>query len=114
MEFDLTEARAILERTPTTLDAFLRGLPTSWTTARDGEGSWSPHEVVAHLISGDRTNVIPRARLILHRDATATFVPFDRDGFFGEANAMPLGDLLDLFAQVRRESLTALDSWKIL
>jgi hypothetical protein len=113
MEFDLSEARAILERTPTTLDAFLRGLPVTWTTARDGEGSWSPHEIVAHLISGDRTNVIPRAQLILDRDATRTFAPFDRDGFFAEANGMPLGDLLDLFAQVRRESLAALDGWAL-
>src|ERR1700759_5643722 len=99
MEFHLAEARAILQRTPLTLDALLRGLPTTWTTVRDGEGTWSPHEVVAHLISGDRTNVIPRARLILDGDSTQTFTPFDRDGFFAEANGMPLGDLLDLFAQ---------------
>ena len=113
MDFDLAEARSVLERTPSTLDAFLRGLPTTWTTVRDGEGTWSPHEVIAHLISGDRTNVIPRARLILDRDSTQTFVPFDRDGFFAEANGLELGDLLDLFAQVRAESLALLDSWRI-
>jgi hypothetical protein len=113
MEFDLVEARAVLQRTPLTLDAFLRGLPATWTTVRDGDGTWSPHEVVAHLISSDRTNVIPRARLILERDSSRTFVPFDRDGFFSEANAMPLADLLDLFAQVRGDSLAMLDSWNL-
>jgi hypothetical protein len=113
MEFVLAEARAVLQRTPATLDAFLRGLPTSWTTVRDGDGTWTPHEVVAHLISGERTNWIPRAQVILDADATRTFVPFDRDGFFPEANDMALGDLLDLFALSRAESLATLDGWKL-
>ena len=113
MEFDLAEARAVLQRTPSTLDAFLRGLPPRWTTAADGEGTWTPHEVVAHLISGERTNWIPRARLILDGDPSRTFVPFDRDGFFAEAHDIPLGDLLDLFARLRAESLTTLDRWEV-
>ena len=113
MEFDLAEARAVLQRTPPTLDAFLRGLPTTWTTVRDGDGTWSPHEIVAHLISGERTNWIPRARLILDGDSARTFVPFDRDGFFAEANDTPLGELLDLFAKLRAESLVTLDGWSI-
>lgn len=113
MEFNLAEARAVLERTPSTLDAFLRGLPVAWTTVRDGDGTWSPHEVVAHLISGERTNWIPRARVILDADASRAFVPFDRDGFFTEANEIPLGELLDLFKQVRAESLATVDAWHL-
>ena len=113
MQFDLAEARAVLQRTPSTLDAFLRGLPAPWTTARDGDGTWSPHEIVAHLISGERTNWIPRARLTLDGDSSRTFVPFDRDGFFAEANDIPLGELLDLFARLRSESLATLDGWNV-
>ncbi|HEY4303176.1 MAG TPA: DinB family protein [Gemmatimonadaceae bacterium] len=113
MEFDLREARAVLERTPRTLDAFLRGLPTSWTTVRDGDGTWSPHEIVAHLISGERTNWIPRAQVVLDRAPARSFVPFDRDGFFVDANAMSLGELLDLFAHARADSLVTLDRWKL-
>jgi hypothetical protein len=111
--FKLGEAHAVLERTPATLDAMLRGLPPVWTQARDGADTWTPHEIVAHLINADRTDWIARAEVILGRDPSALLPPFDRTGFFAEANAMPLGDVLDLFAEVRRNSLAILDSWKL-
>ena len=110
MDFALPQCRAILERTPATLDALLRGLPDVWTRANEGPNTWSPHEVVAHLINGERTDWIPRAKLILAGDPTATFVPFQREGFFAEARAMPLTELLDLFVAARDESLRTLDS----
>jgi uncharacterized damage-inducible protein DinB len=103
----------VLERTPAVLDALLRDLPAAWTTARDGAGTWSPHEIVAHLITGERTNWIPRASLILAGDPTATFVPYDRDGYFAEANTIPLSNLLDLFAETRAASLATLDEWRL-
>ena len=111
--FNLDEARTVLERTPATIDAMLRGLPPIWTQARDGADTWSPHEIIAHLINTDRTDWIPRVEVILGRDPSAVFPPFDRTGFFAEANQMPLGDVLDLFAEVRRNSLAMLDSWKL-
>jgi uncharacterized damage-inducible protein DinB len=113
MEFNLAEGRLILERTPRTLQALLRGLPDGWTRANEGPKTWSPHEVVAHLINGERTDWIPRARLILAGDATATFVPFEREGFFVEARTVPLPELLDLFERVREENLQVLDGMKI-
>jgi uncharacterized damage-inducible protein DinB len=113
MEFNLAEGRLILERTPRTLQALLRGLPDGWTRANEGPKTWSPHEVVAHLINGERTDWIPRARLILAGDATATFVPFEREGFFVEARTMPLPELLDLFERLREENLQVLDGMKI-
>jgi hypothetical protein len=113
MDFELTHGRAVLERTPSTLRALLGGLPPDWTTATDGPDTWSPHQVVAHLINGERTDWIPRARLILAGEPRATFTPFDREGFFEEARAIPLGRLLDMFARLRRESLATLDAWSI-
>jgi hypothetical protein len=113
MSFDLAEGRLILERTPATLRALLRGLPDSWTRSNEGPNTWSPHEVIAHLINGERTDWIPRARLILAGDSTATFVPFNREGFFDEGGARPLSELLDLFASVRAENLAALDGMRI-
>lgn len=113
MDFDLAHGRAVLERTPATLRALLGGLPAEWTTATDGPNTWSAHQVVAHLIHGERTDWIPRARLILAGEPRATFTPFDREGFFAEARAIPLGSLLDVFAQLRRESLATLDGWAI-
>lgn len=111
--FKLGEAHTVLERTPKTLDAMLRGLPPVWTQARDGADTWTPHEIVAHLINADRTDWITRAEVILGRDPSAILPPFDRTGFFAEANRMPLGDVLDLFAEVRRNSLAILDSWQL-
>jgi len=113
MKFDLAEGRLILERAPATLRALLAGLPDTWTRSNEGPNTWSPHENIAHLINGERTDWIPRARLILAGDRTAKFVPFDREGFFVEGRARPLPELLDLFATARAESLAALDGMRI-
>jgi hypothetical protein len=113
MEFELMNGRLLLERTPATLRTLLGGLPDTWTRANEGPDTWSPHEVIAHLINGERTDWIPRARVILAGDPSATFVPFHREGFFAEGRARPLSELLDLFASLRDESLAALDSMQI-
>ena len=113
MEFDLAQGRSILERTSGTLQALLRGVPDVWTRGNEGPGTWSPHQVVAHLINGERTDWIPRARLILAGDSTATFVPFEREGFFAEARTISLAELLDLFERLREENLRALDGLEI-
>jgi hypothetical protein len=113
MEFDLDRGREILERTPSAIIGLLRGLPPEWTHINEGPGTWSPHQVVAHLINGERTDWIPRAKLILAGDPSATFVPFEREGFFDEARTRPLEDLLDLFATLRAGSLRALDGFRL-
>ena len=113
MNFELAEGRLVLERTPATLRVLLSGLPESLTRANVGPGTWSPHEVIAHLINGERTDWIPRARIILSRDAEATFVPFEREGFFVEGRAQRLEDLLELFARLRAENLEILDSMQL-
>ena len=69
--------------------------------------------MVAHLINGERTDWIPRARLLLAGDSEATFVPFEREGFFAEARTRPLPELLDLFASLRAENLRTLDGWAL-
>src|SRR5438046_10216324 len=76
--FVLDEAVAILARTPATLDALLRGLPDGWIVAHEGGGTWSPFDVIGHLIHGERTDWIPRARIILERGAARAFDKFDR------------------------------------
>src|SRR5688572_4576051 len=101
MEFRLDRAREILERTPSALRALLQDLPGEWTSPNEGTGTWSPHEVVAHLIHGERTDWIPRARIILAGDANAAFTPFEREGGFAEARKQPINALLDTFASLR-------------
>src|SRR5215813_14535347 len=103
----LDDAVAILKRTPATLNALLDGLPESWVRATEGEGTWSPYDVIGHLIHGERTDWIPRARHILASE-TCPFEPFDRMAQFKESQGRKLGELLGMFADLRRENLVNL------
>lgn len=105
--FNLDEAVAILERTPASLSALLAGVPDRWVRATEGDGTWSPHDVIGHLIEGERTNWIPRARHILAGERRP-FDPFDRTGQRDERQDTSVADLLTTFAELRRENLAAL------
>ena len=106
--FVIEEAVAILARTPSTLDALLRGLPVSWTLAHEGGETWSPFDVIGHLIHGEQTDWIPRAKIILtHGDARA-FDRFDRLAQFTASAGRTLPDLLDDFARLREVNLREL------
>lgn len=105
--FNLDEAVAVLERTPASLSALLAGLPERWIQATEGAGTWSPYDVIGHLIHGERADWIPRARHILAGDPRP-FEPFDREAQFRESEGKSLGELLATFAELRRESLGAL------
>ncbi len=105
--FRLTDTVAILERTPGTLKAWLDGLPETWVQATEGEGTWSPYDVIGHLIHGERTDWIPRARHILAGDPRP-FEAFDRTAMFKESEGKSLSELLATFAELRRENVVAL------
>ena len=105
--FSLHDAVAILERTPATLSALLLGLPDAWVWATEGDGTWSPYDVIGHLIHGEHTDWIPRARHILAGE-TRAFEPFDRMAQFTASQDKSLGELLMTFADLRRENVAAL------
>lgn len=105
--FNLDEAVAILERTPATLSALLAGLPERWVRATEGDGTWSPYQVIVHLINGERTNWILRARHILAGERRP-FEPFDRTAQFTESQGKSVGELLATFAELRRENVAVL------
>ncbi len=109
-EFKLDEAIAILTRTPAALDALLRGLPKLWVNADEGKDSWSAFDIVGHLIVGERTDWMPRARMILDNGEARAFDPFDRLAQFKESQGKSLEQLLDEFGRLRRESLAALQT----
>lgn len=104
----LDESLAILERTPAAVDALLRGLPDVWTSATNGEGTWSPYAVIGHLIHAERTDWLPRLAIILERGPARPFDPFDREAQFRGDGSTPLPALLDEFAALRRENLARL------
>lgn len=106
--FNLEAAVAVLERTPASLSALLEGLPEPWVSATEGNGTWSPYDVIGHLVHGERTDWIPRARHILAGE-TRPFEPFDRTAQFSESQGQSLEQLLATFAELRRESLAVLN-----
>jgi len=108
MEHHLPHTIALLSRTPATLDALLRDLPDAWTSRNEGDDTWSAFDVVGHLIHGDRTDWMPRVRMVLALGETQTFEPFDRWGQVRESHGKSLGQLLDEFARVRSDNLDAL------
>jgi len=91
-EFNLAEAIAVLSRTPAALDALLRGLPDIWVRGNEGKDTWSAFDIVGHLIVGERTDWMPRARIILENGEARPFDPFDE------------------FARLRGENLASLRS----
>jgi hypothetical protein len=111
--FVIEEAVPVLARTPATLDALLRGLPEGWISAHEGGDTWSPFDIVGHLIHGDRTDWVPRARLILEHGETREFDKFDRLAQFTASKGRTLASLLDEFAELRRTSLRELSALNI-
>lgn len=112
MHFQLDHGVAVLERTPATLRALLHGLPDSWTAPNEGPDTWSPFDIVGHLIHGERTDWIPRARIILER-ADRPFDRFDRFAQFRESQGKSLAQLLDEFDAARAGSLATLRGWRL-
>ena len=108
MNQDLENTIALLSRTPAALDALLRGLPESWTAANEGPETWSPFDIVGHLIQGERTDWMARARRILESGASRPFDPFDRFAQQRDSQGKSLPQLLDEFARLREENLAEL------
>ena len=104
--FTLDRGLEILERTPTVLRVLLDGLSPAWIDATEGPDTWSPYDVVGHLIHGERTDWMTRVRVIV--DGGGTFRKFDRFAQFEESRGKSLAQLLDEFAEVRTESLAQL------
>jgi hypothetical protein len=107
-QFHLPDTIAVLERTPAVFNALLRGLPDTWTRQNEGADTWSAFDVIGHLIHGERTDWMARARIILEDGEARSFEPFDRLGHIPESRGKSLEQLLDEFARLRRENLAAL------
>jgi hypothetical protein len=111
--FDLAEAREILARTPATLTSLLSGLTEGWIRQTEGPDTWSPFDVVGHLIHGELTDWIPRLHLILEKGTAQAFTPFDRFAMFEASRGKSLGDLLERFGALRQQSLLELDRLRL-
>jgi hypothetical protein len=108
-ELRLEEAVAMLERTPAVVSAVLAGLPETFVRATEGEGTWSPYDVVGHLVHGERADWLERARHILSGDPRP-FTPFDRTAQFRDSAGKSLVELLATFAELRERNVAELRS----
>lgn len=113
MEFRFEEALPVLRRTPAALNDLLRGLPDSWIGVTEGPGTWSPIDVVGHLIHAERTDWIPRVEHLLRHGEAVAFPPFDREGMFAASRGKALSELLETFASARQESLERLEALRL-
>jgi hypothetical protein len=113
MEFDLDKSLLVLERTPGVLRSMLHGLPTDWTAPNEGPDTWSPFDVVGHLIDGEETDWMARARIILAQGENRRFDPFDRTRHLLTNKGRPLAHLIDRFEELRDKNLVELRAMRI-
>jgi DinB superfamily len=110
MPFRVESAIEVLESTPRTLEAWLSGLSPEWLASNEGPETFSPLDVLGHLIHGEKTDWIPRARIILEHGESKPFEPFDRFAFRSEQAGVGLPTLLETFARLRASNLRELRS----
>jgi len=108
MEFQFDLAIPVLRRTPAALRALLLDLPDVWVGATEGAGTWSPFDVVGHLIHADRTNWMPRIEHLLTHGEAVPFPAFDREAMFAASKGLSLDELLDTFDRLRTGNLDRL------
>jgi uncharacterized damage-inducible protein DinB len=110
MHYSFTKSIQILERTPAVLRALLSGIDEDWTMNNEGPDTWSPYDVIGHLIHGERTDWMQRILIILDETGDQKFKPFDRFAQFEESKGKTLNQLLDAFEQIRNTNLLHLKS----
>jgi uncharacterized damage-inducible protein DinB len=113
VNFSPDDALPILRRTPAILRVWLLDLPDSWTRTNEGPETWSPFDIVGHLIHGERTDWMERVELILAHGDSRPFIPFDRFAQFKASRGKSLAELLDTFAELRDSNLIRLQSLRL-
>ncbi len=105
MQYSLERSYEILDRTPAVIAALLSGLPDDWIMPNEGPETFSPYDVVGHLIHGEKTDWVVRAKMILEFGKSKTFERYDRFAQFEESKGKSLQQLLDEFAALRKENM---------
>ncbi len=103
----------ILTRTPATLRSLLSGVSDFWLHATYGSDTFSPFDVVGHLIEGEKTDWMVRARLILEHADSRPFEKYDRYAQFEASRGKTIDNLLDEFAELRTGNLQSLRALRL-
>jgi hypothetical protein len=107
---NLTDITAPLARTPATFDALLRGLPDTWVRGNEGNDTWTPYDIMGHMVHCEIADWMPRLRIILEHGEGRPFDPFDRFAQMKAGRDRSLDQLLDEFALLRQDNLATLEA----
>ena len=110
MNYSVTDAIEILQRTPATIEALVKDLPPQWSEVNEGGETWSVYDVVGHLIHGETTDWVNRMEIILREGEDRNFPAFQRFAMFEESKGKSLNQLVKEFAAVRRKNIEILQS----
>ncbi|GAA4272939.1 DinB family protein [Aquimarina gracilis] len=113
MVFDINKSIEILQRTPLILESLLQGISKEWVENNEGENTWSAYDIVGHLIHGEKTDWIPRAKVILSKAENKTFDPFDRFAQMNKDQERTIEELLKEFKEIRSKNIEELKSFQI-
>lgn len=113
MTFDLGEARAALQRTPSVLGDLVAGQPEGWLAAKPADGEWSAHQVVCHLAYVEETDWMIRARVIMHEGPARPFPPVDHGDQTDRYAGLGTDAVADRFASLRQANLDGLDELRL-
>src|SRR5580693_5439687 len=113
MDVQIEDAKALLARTPAALSGLMTGIPKTWLECREGPKTFSPIDVLGHLIYGEQVDWIPRMKIILEQGEARPFDPFDRHGFEDLITGKSVEELLSMFATLRNQSLKDLSALKL-
>lgn len=110
MEYQLDQAIEVLERTPKVMQTLLSGISKEWSTQNEGPNTWSPYDVLGHLVHGEKTDWMPRLEIVLGTSERTTFEPYDRFAQFEMSKGKSLATLLSEFETLRKNNLDILRS----
>ncbi len=111
--FNIDDALEILERTPIVLETFLNGLSESWIYNNEGDKTWSPFDIIGHLIHGEKSDWVARTKMIMENDNTNVFPPFDRFAQFKDSKGKTLSQLLAEFRDLRNKNIRVLKGMRL-
>ncbi|MGR3808954.1 DinB family protein [Jiulongibacter sp. NS-SX5] len=113
MEFELDKSKEILKRTPEVIKSLLHGLSKEWIENNEGENTWSPYDVLGHMIYGEKTDWLVRIKIILSDGENKEFIPFDRFAQLNDVQNRPIHELISEFKILREQNLNELDLMNI-
>ncbi len=113
MKFSIEKSIEILERTPAILESYLKDLSQDWIKKNEGENTWSPYDIIGHLVHGEKTDWIVRLKVILNDSDNKQFEPFDRFAQMSQDTKRPMSELLKEFRDLREMNLSELKALQI-